>query len=273
MSERLSKRRLEEIATTLGDRDKAVLSAIRHCRYLTTEHARRLHFTDAANSSAGLRAANRNLHKLKEMGLTDTLDQRIGGVRAGSSSLVWQMTRGGERLMRLIGKGAQFPMNPDEHSPFFLAHTLAIAECYVQFTELCRGKGLNLVRVELEPECWRPYSHKGKPETLKPDLFAVTHCDDYEDRWFIEVDLDTQAPVRVVDKCRRYHEYYRSGKEQAAHKMLPLSVWIVPDAARKESLTKHIRNEFKELPNIFIVITPDELERLIRQGADRTELC
>ena len=257
----------------MGERDKAVLSTIWHCGYLYTEQARRLHFTDAVNASAGLRAANRNLHKLKDMGLTDTFDQRIGGIRAGSSSLVWRLTHGGERLMRLIEKSAHFPKRTKGQSPFFLGHTLAVAECYVQFTELCRRQGLNLVRVEFEPECWRPYSYNGKPETLRPDLFAVTHCDDYEDRWFIEVDLNTEAPVKIVDKCRRYHEYYRSGKEQAAHKMLPLSVWIVPDAARKESLTKHIRNEFKELPNIFIVITPDELERLIRQGADRTELC
>jgi len=50
-------------------------------------------------------------------------------------------------------------------------------------------------------------------------------------------------------------------------------VWIVPDTARKESLVTHIRAEFEKLPRIFIVITPDELEKLIRQGVEGGKLC
>jgi hypothetical protein len=108
---------------------------------------------------------------------------------------------------------------------------------------------------------------------LRPDMYAATICGEYEDRWFIELDLHTESPSKVIEKCRRYHDYYRSGLEQKLHNVFPLVVWIVPDAARKESVTKHIREAFQKQPKIFIVITPEELETLIRQGVERGELC
>lgn len=273
MPERISQRRLEEIVPTLSGRDKDVLATVRRCRYITTGQIRRLHFTDAVNSVAGLRAASRCLRKLKSLGLIHALARRMGGVRAGSGALTWYLTEAGERLLRLGGGDAHPRKRFFEPSPHFLAHTLAAAECFTQLTEICAGSGLSLVKAELEPECWRPYNDKGKITALRPDLFAVTVCGEYEDRWFIEIDLSSEAPVTVVEKCRRYLDYYRSGLEQKQHEVFPLAVFIVPDKARKESLTLHIRNEFAGLPKIFIVITPDEFEALIRQGVDGSALC
>ena len=58
---RVSKRHLLEIDRRLGERDRQLLVAVQKYRYLMTGQIQRLLFTDAANSSAGLRAANRNL--------------------------------------------------------------------------------------------------------------------------------------------------------------------------------------------------------------------
>lgn len=274
MSERISQRQLEEIASALHGRDKKVLSAIRQCRYLTTNHIKRLYFLGATTPTAGLKAANRNLNKLKSLGLLDTLSRRVGGVRAGSGSLVWYLTGAGERLLRMTTEKSALPIRRFfEPSPYFLAHTLAVAECFIQLTEICNCNNPKLVSVEPEPCCWRPFNHKGKLVTLKPDLFAITICDEYEDRWFIEIDLDTEAPVTVVEKCQRYHHYYRCGLEQKQHQVFPLTVWIVPDAARKESLTTHIRAEFSKQAKLFIVITPDELATLLSQGVKAGALC
>jgi hypothetical protein len=273
MSERISQKHLQELSPTLSGRDFEIFSDIRQCRYLTTGQIRRLRFTDAKNKVAGLKATNLNLNKLKNLGLIDALARRVGGVRAGSGSRIWHMTDAGERLLRLNGGDARPRKRFFEPSLHFLAHTLAVAECFVQLTEMCDGHDLKMAGVEPEPNCWRSFSHKGKLTALRPDLAAVTVCGDYEDRWFIEIDLNTEAPVTVVEKCRRYHDYYRSGLEQKQHDVFPLCVWIVPDATRKESLTAHIRGEFAKLPKIFIVITPDELETLIRQGVDGGALC
>ena len=272
MPNRISKMRLEKAAATLSDRDKDVLIAVRRCRYITTRQIRRLYFTEAASPAASLRAANRNLNKLKDLGFIGALARRVGGVRAGSGSLIWYLTEAGERLLRL-GGDARPRKRFFEPSPHFLAHTLAVTECFVRFAEICAGHGLAMAKAEIEPECWRPYSNKGKITALRPDLFFATVCGEYEDRWFVEIDLNTEAPVTVVEKCRRYYDYYRSELEQKQHEVFPLVVFVVPDAARKESVTAHIRDAFQKLPRIFIAITPNELEPLLRQGVSGEALC
>lgn len=155
-----------------------------------------------------------------------------------------------------------------------MAHTLAVAEVAVQLTELCQGaKNLMLSALQPEPECWRTYSEYGAMQSLKPDLFASTVSGQYEDRWFIEVDLDTESPSKIIDKCEKYHKYYRTGLEQQEAKVFPLTVWIVPTSDRKERLLAHIREAFHHLPKLFVVITKDELEHLVRHGGDGRTLC
>ena len=267
---RVSKRHLLEIDSRLGERDRQLLVAVQKYRYLMTGQIQRLLFTDAANSSAGLRAASRNLKKLSELGLLDSLSRRIGGVRAGSGSLIWHITHAGERLLRLN----EYPIRRHfEVSPYFLAHTLAAAETAIRLMEICWKYEPQLTEVQLEPACWRAYSNAGVSLSLKPDLYAATATAEYEDRFFIEVDLDTESPAKIIEKCQKYHAYYRSGLEQEESGMFPLTVWIVPSAARKERLKRYIREAFDKQAKLFAVITDEELEHLILEGGDREMLC
>lgn len=270
---RISKRQLLEIDSRLGERDRQLLAAVQQHRYLMTGQMQRLIFTDAANPSAGLRAASRNLKKLSELGLISSLSRRIGGVRAGSGSFIWYITHAGERLLRLHDNRA-FPVRRHcEPSPFFLAHTLAVAEIAIKFTEICREHEPQITALQLEPECWRAYSSAGVSLSLKPDLYAATTTEEYEDRYFIEVDLDTESPAKIIEKCQKYHAYYRSGLEQEESEMFPLTVWVVPSDSRKEKLIRHLEEAFDKQAKLFAVITCDELEHLILDGGDREMLC
>ena len=271
---RLSRQQLEEAEGRLGERDRQILTAVQRYRYLLTSQIQRLYFTDAVTSAAALRATARTLKKLRELGLIDHLARRIGGVRAGSGSLVWYITHAGERLLRLHDQAPTPIKRFFEPSPYFLAHTLAVADVAVQLTELCReSHGAKLTTVQPEPECWRTYSEYGAMLALKPDLFAITVSGQYEDRWFIEVDLATESPAKVVGKCEKYHKYYRTGLEQQEAEVFPLTVWIVPTVERKEKLIAHIRTAFDKQPKLFSVITTDELAHLIRHGGDGRTLC
>ncbi len=269
----LTNNRLQSILLALSDRDKELLKYLLDCRYLTAMQIQRLLFTDAANTTAGLRAANRCLNKLQTFGLADALSRPIGGVRAGSKSRAWFITDGGNRLLRLAGVKPRARRRSFEPSVHHLLHTIGVAECLVQLTEICAGDGLSLTLTETEPDCWRMYSDKGKQVTLRPDLFAVTECGNYHDRWFFEIDLRTEAPIRILEKCRVYHDYYKTGLEQKEHGVFPLVVWVVLDDARKETFMHYIRTEFRNHHKIFTVITPNELEKLIRQGVDGSILC
>ena len=92
-----------------------------------------------------------------------------------------------------------------------------------------------------------------------------------EPKAVFEIDLDTESPIKIIEKCQRYYQYYRSGIEQNEYGVFPLVVWIVPDAGRKNSLELRIKAEFSNYPNIFVVITPGEFEDLIHQGAGSSE--
>lgn len=271
---RLSRQQLEEAATRLSGRDREILTAAQRYRYLLTGQIQRLYFTGSTTPTAAHRAATRALRRLKELGLLDHLARRIGGVRAGSGGLVWHLTHAGERLLYLENHTLTPTKRFSEPSPYFLAHTLAVADIAVQLTELCRRQHtLKLTTLQPEPDCWRTFSEYGALQSLKPDLFAITVSGQYEDRWFIEVDLDTESSNKIIDKCERYHKYYRSGLEQRESGVFPLTVWIVPSMERKEKLITHIRKAFDKQPRLFAVITADELEPLVRQGGEGGSLC
>ena len=197
------------------------------------------------------------------------LQRRIGGVRAGSGSFVWTLTSGGFRLLQARAPGHQARKQFREPSLHFLTHTLVISEAYLQLTEICTRHGMVLSAVQFEPDCWRRYSNSGgKQIILKPDLYAVTQGDGYEDCWFIEIDCDTETVARIIEKCERYIHYLRSGVEQKQTGVFPYVVWIVPDEKRKGSVTEHIHKQYPRGLNVFLVILPDELEALIRKGAN-----
>jgi len=267
----LSKRRLEELdGSILSERDKAILRSLLNLRYLLTSQVRRLHFAESATPAAGLRATNRTMSKLQGYGIITSLERRIGGVRAGSNSYVWTLTESGANMLHLNDESYTQRKRVYEASLYFVRHTLEVAEVYIQLTEVCKRNQLGITKTELEPSCWRGHTGvDGKPATLKPDMFAVIDSGKYEDSFFIEVDLATESPVVVLDKCKRYAFYCKTGIEQKQYGVFPLVVWLVYNANRKAKLQQYI-TECREIPEaskgIFIVIMPDEFEALIRHG-------
>lgn len=275
MSRRITREQLGEIELRLIRRDRAILEKIRLLRYMRTSQIMRLFFYDYATTGAALTGTARNLNRLMRLGLITHFARRIGGIQHGSSEFIWYLTEAGARLLDL-GVETQRKRNRFlEPSPAFLRHTLAVAECYVQFTEICRmAEEMKLARIAVEPECWRSYQKDGKAQSLRPDLYAETISGRFEDRWFIEMDLDTESTNDIVEKCRRYQQYYQTNKEQDASGIFPIVLWIVPTQERKDKLIDSIRFNFgKRYPHINLVITPGELWTTLLEGAKKEDLC
>ena len=55
--------------------------------------------------------------------------------------------------------------------------------------------------------------------------------------------------------------------------MFPLVVWIVKDADRTNCIRESLQEHLKSQPKMFLVITPDELEKMVRQLIDTKGLC
>lgn len=271
---RVSRGRLGEIWSGLSERDVSVLESVAANRYLTSRQIRRMHFSDHATEAALIRASNRALARLAELGLMEHLRRCIGGVRAGSGSHVWSLTEAGARLLTTFDGFGTLPARLRSHEPTitFLEHTLAVAEACLTLSEAAQHGRFDILDLQREPDCWRAYSapHGGVAQ-LKPDLALVTASGEYEDHWFLEIDRDTEPPARVVRACLRYEEYRRSGAEQRAIEVFPAVVWVVPDPKRAATLKRHMNSEPRLSRTVFTVVTIEELQSVIATGIGAQE--
>lgn len=271
---RLTRAQLEKLEERLSARDLSVLQALRKYRFLTSNQVGRLYFTNCSTKTSRTRNQNLLLKRLSDHGLIRPLARRIGGYQGGSSVQVWYLTEAGYRLLTLNTPGEHKRKRFSEPSPMFLEHTLAIAECVIQLTMICRNShDLVLEAVDTEPSCWRKYKSDGRVCYLKPDISVVTSYEKYEDSWFIEIDLSTESSTQIIDKCNAYLEYFYTGIEQKETGVFPIVTWVVKNKARKEKIRQYIRENIKGQPKMFLVITPDELEKMIRQYIGNGELC
>ena len=267
---RVSRKQIEELNQILSDRDKAILESLQKYRLLTTKQIQRLHITNSISPKSAIRVSSRVLHRMNEHGLIETLKRQIGGARAGSSACVWALTNAGFKLLCLENSEEMGRKRLYEPSLHHVKHILLVAETNLQLIEICQKRRLTLCEATPEPMCWRGYiASKGKKASLRPDLFAVTQGKGYTDHWFIEVDRATEATTQILKQCERYIQYFHSGTEQKQRKVFPYVVWLVPDDKRKSVLRQKIREQHARDPNIFVVITPDELETLIVGGVEK----
>jgi len=266
---RISQQQLEELFSRIGPRDKKILRSLHQCRYLTTTQIVRLYFNNLDNQTAAVRAANRNLAKLKNYGLIGALKRRVGGQYHGSDPFIWRLTPAGVRLLSLTSPEVAVSNRFFSPSVYFLKHTLVTAEAYLQIVEICRKAEVKLTNIEFEPECWRYFEGQiGKSTSYKADLYAVTLNNGYEDHWFLEIDLATESYPTIIDKCERCIQYFKAGFEQKKNGVFPYVVWVVPSDIRKDSIRNCLIDHYGKVPDIFIVITPNELESLITYGVD-----
>ncbi|UQS22851.1 replication-relaxation family protein [Amycolatopsis thermalba] len=260
----MSPKNLAALLERLSERDLSVLESLRTHRLLTTAHIRRLHFTHGhATLGAASGATMRVLTRLEGHGLIARLGRRIGGVRAGSSGITWQLASTGERLLRRL-HGESKRRRYVEPSGAFVQHTLLKAELAIQLHELAGTGVIELVSLETEPTCWRSFvSPQGTIEWLKPDLYAVTASGDYEDHWFFEADRATEHPPDVVSKAKVYQRYAATGAHQARHGLFPAVPWVVPDIGRQKALEAALAGDTAIQPELFRVVTVDAFRQLI----------
>jgi len=259
---RLSRKRIEWLDGHLPERDRLVLEQVAAHRYLTTGQLEQFVFTTHTSADSAARTARRVLARLERNGLLASLSRRIGGVRAGSSARVWQLTSGAARLLRDDG----FSFRRHDPSPRFLGHCLAVADVNLLLRGLL-NKGATAVDVEVEPAAWRSFTGAGgERRSLQPDLSALIQTDDFDERWFLEVDLGTESLPTLLKKCGQYESYRASGIEQTEHGSFPLVWWILTSQQRADRLTSTIRRTPRLTPALYRIVTMDELPRRLEES-------
>jgi len=275
---RIGRRQLQAITNSLSTRDHELLSYLAVHRFATTNQLARLTTRHYRTPASTLRQTSRHLRRLTALGLTTHLKQRIGGVRGGSSGLIWYLRPPGWRLTTPPTTNSLNHLDPPvrrrltEPSPTFLAHTLAITEARVIIHEAARASSGHLTLIRTEPACWRSWTLvSGTRRWLKPDLEAVTTTPDGdEDHWLLEIDLGTENPARLLTKSHNYQDHLATGLEQATTGgYYPQVVWTMSSTNRATQLCQAITNDPGLSNELFCVITVGELPELIQRGAGK----
>lgn len=262
----MSRRHLDRTAEYFDDRDFAVLADLERFRLLGTGHIQRLHFTGHSNNTAALRACSRALVRMREHRLVSALARRIGGVRRGSASYVWQLGPAGDRLLRQQ-RGDQRRRRYDEPSHQFVSHTLAVADVAVDLVSAARRRNAFAVEtIGTEPGNWRTFiGTGGETVWLKPDLHVVSTNGEFEDHQFLEIDLGTEHMPQILAKCHIYQRYADTGAYQSEHGLFPFVVWLAGTPARRTIITQAIASDPRLRRDLFQIRSPDEFVEALTQ--------
>lgn len=259
---RVSRGDIQRLGARLSERDWAIMHFVDRHRYATTTQIRRVFFLGHATQSAATRACTRVLDRLLVLRVLTRLERRIGGNRHGSAAFIWCLDVVGERLTRTEGRPRRRFHEP---SFLFLNHTLAITDTHVRLQEAEHARLFSITRIQIETEAWQPYlTPSGVKSVLKPDLMASLATADYEDHWYIELDLATESMPVLLRKCRAYEDYRRTGRAQAEHGVFPRVLWVMPAQARVARLEAAIGAEAALPDRLFALTTPDHLIATLR---------
>ncbi|MBZ4488113.1 replication-relaxation family protein [Microbacterium sp. cx-55] len=258
---RISQVQLARLVTRLSERDGEILRFLSRQRYATTSHLRRMYFTNHRTRTAATRATIRVLDRLLSIGLVTRLERPVGGHTRGSAAFVWHLDGAGERLTRKRNASRRRFVDP---ALPFLEHSLQITETVTQLYEYGRADGSEPMAVEVESEAWRSFlGPAGTIKILKPDLYVALVTGDYEDHWYIEIDRGTESLPVLLEKCRTYEAYRRTGAAQVERGVFPRVLWVVPTERRVARLSSAIRADPDTPAPLFAVTTPDQLLRVI----------
>jgi len=265
-SSRLSVRKLADIRRRLSARDLAILALVARFRVLSGEQLQRL-FWPNGTPQTRTRLARHGLARLSTLGVITPLARRVGGVRSGSQGLTFAVGLAGQRLLApdASKRRARGPYTPGER---YLAHTLAVAEIYVELVEAEHAGIAELIAFEPEPACWRTYAGPYMTQlTLKPDAYLKLAVGDYEYSWLLELDMATEALTTIERKAHRHLDYHHSGEARRTHGVSPRVAWIAPNENRAAAIGQTLDRLPTEAARLFAITTTSTATALLTNGA------
>jgi hypothetical protein len=241
---------VEWVADRLSDRDFDIITTVNQLRLATAVQLERLHFAELSEAS---RARNRRrvLSRLADWRVLAALERRIGGVRAGSSGLVFALDSAGQGVLRLTANGSDRPVRrPYTPSLPLLRHTLAISELYVSLVELGRSQGFEVTEFETEPACW--WSN-GLGGWLKPDTYIRLSTADNSYTWWLEQDMGTEHLPTIRRKLFNYLDFVERG-QLGPGDVVPRVLVSTTKPERRDAIQLMVRQLPEPAGALFVVV-------------------
>jgi hypothetical protein len=258
----VTRTRVESVRAQLNGHQRAVLSDVGRLGLVTGKQLQRLHYGESA--AAG-RLARKQVGQLVNWQVLTRLGRVGRDGKPGTGGYVYGAGIVGQRLLD-PKRSRYFPRWTPR--PSFLRHAVAVSELYVDLRAAERQGSIELVAYDTEPICWRRYFGPGGARSvLKPDALAIVGLDDYEYRYFLEMDCDTEHRPQIIIKAKTYVRYWQSGREQAETEIFPFGLWVTPDADRAGFLIDALSTLPPDHWRLFMVTTPEEAPKLIAAGS------
>ncbi len=258
----VTRSRAATIGASLSPRERAVLADVARLGVASGGQLQRLHYEA---TEAGKRLARIELARLCQSQVLGRLDRTIGGVRAGSRGHCFALGVAGQRIVWPDRARYREPWTPNRA---YLRHALAVGEIYVRLRTTMSDR---LLTYDTEPACWRSYfGPGGAPTTLKPDAVAILDFAQFEDRFWLEIDLATESGTRITTKAEAYVRYWQSGREQSASGVFPQVLWVTTTKVRQDLMVAALTRLPAEHWQLFAVVTADEGPDLMTKGTVRS---
>ncbi|MGV9340593.1 replication-relaxation family protein [Streptomyces sp. NPDC003688] len=176
---------------------------------------------------------NKVLGRLKETGYLSRVGRRTPGDKGGNSPFVYKLGRYGRTLLGAEGR----------QSVAVNDHALMIADTYVALRR-AEKTGVLVVR---SWEVERPLPPVRTDLSVSVDYPGQRRSSSY----YLEIDLGTEAPIRLREKIAGYWRAYQRGEDE----FFPFVVFVVKREARKREIERIIRalpEEQQEMVRVYL---------------------
>jgi Replication-relaxation len=223
----------------LAQRDYDILTLTRTFTQLASTHLSELLFADRSHS-----VPDKVLGRLVRLSYLARVGRRASGDEGGAGAFVYQLGRAGRLLLDVEGRP----------SPTVSNHALMIADTYL---ELRRAEKLGVLAVK------RWDVELPVPPAVRADLYAVLDFPQQQrsSRYFLEIDLGTEAPVRIREKVAGYWAAAQTTDEE----YFPYVVFVVRQEGRKTELLRLFRKLPEEQQDMVRVVPLGELVPMLMQ--------
>jgi hypothetical protein len=213
----------------LSQRDLDVLKLTYTFTQLASTHLAELLFADVSRT-----VTNKVLGRLTRTSYLSRVGRRTPGEKGGTSPYVYKLGRYGRVLLGVEGK----------QSVAVNDHALMIADTYVNLRRAEKAGILTLHSWEVE----RPL-----PPVRADLLVAVDYPQQRRSSsYFLEIDLGTEAPIRIREKIAGYWRVYQRDEGD----FFPFVVFVVKRETRKREIDRIIRalpEEQREMVRVFLL--------------------
>lgn len=245
---RVRQAHVEWVNERLAERDRAVMATVDRLRLATGAQLERVDFAELSDGSRA-RTRRRVLARLTDWRVLTPLERRIGGVRAGSSGLVFALDSAGQWLLR--SDEAARVRRPYTPGLMLVRHTLAVSELYVTLVEQARYQPFTLTEFLTEPACWYP---DGLGGWLRPDAYMRLDGQDYGDSWWLEQDMSTEHVPTITRKLSTYLDFVEHG-QLGPGGITPRVLVSVPDGSRQAAVQRAVERLPDPASKLFHVTT------------------